>query len=144
MRRRILIIAGHTWQSLKIALMERFLNFGKKTCFRANAKNRRTKPVWFQQRSYRITASTWKIVFSLGERISRNVDSRKNFFSWIKNNFWVPSNILAQDIQYCIESESLAFNFYRSNTGNKVISSGLWINEENILLAVMIKSNYMV
>ena len=53
----------------------------------------------------------------------------------MKNNFWFPSNILTQDMKYGIESESLAGNFYMSNTGNKVISSGLWVNRKYIHLA---------
>ena len=92
--------------------------------------------VWFQQHLFRITASRCKIVTSLGEKISRNIDARKSCYNWIKNSFWFPSNILIQDMKYGIESESLAVNLYMSNTGNKVISSGPWVNKNYIHLAV--------
>ena len=91
--------------------------------------------VWFQQHLFLITASRCKIITSLGEKISRNIDARKSCYDWIKNNFWFPSNILTQDMKCGIESESLAGNFYMSNTGNKVISSGLWVNRKYIHLA---------
>ena len=39
-------------------------------------------------------------------------------------------------MKYVIESESLAVNLYMSNTGNKVISSGPWVNKNYIHLAV--------
>ena len=38
-------------------------------------------------------------------------------------------------MKYVIESESLAVNLYMSNTGNKVISSGLRVNKKYIHLA---------
>ena len=63
--------------------------------------------VWFQQRLFRITASRCKIVTSLSEKISGNIDARKRCYDWIKNNFWFPSNILTQDMKHGIESESL-------------------------------------
>ena len=54
-------------------------------------------------------------------------------------------------MKYGIENESLAVNLYMSNTGNKVISSGLWVNKKYIHLAaspdglnIMIKTNCMV
>ena len=100
---------------------------------------------------FRITASRCKIVFSLGEKISKTIDARKIFYDWIKNNFWFSNNILTQDMKYGIENESLAVNLYMSNTGNNVISSGLWVNKKSIHLAaspdglnIMIKSNCML
>ena len=38
-------------------------------------------------------------------------------------------------MKYGIESESLAVNLYMSNTGTKVITSELWVNEKYIHLA---------
>ena len=84
---------------------------------------------------FQITASRCKIVTSLGEKISRNIDARKSCYDWIKSNFWFPSNILTQDMKYGIESGSLAVNLYMSNTMNKVYSSGLWVNRKYIHLA---------
>ena len=60
--------------------------------------------VWFQQHLFLITASRCKIITSLGEKISRNIDARKSCYDWIKNNFWFPSNILTQDMKCGIES----------------------------------------
>ena len=70
----------------------------------------------------------------IGEKIKKKVDAKHQCFDWIRNYFWFPNSFKTLDMKYGIENESKAIAIYSSQTGNKVVSSGLWINAKYLHL----------
>ena len=70
----------------------------------------------------------------IGEKIKKKVDAKHQCFDWIRNHFWFPNSFKTLDMKYGIENESKAIAIYSSQTGNKVVSSGLWINAKYLHL----------
>ena len=70
----------------------------------------------------------------IGEKIKNKVDAKHQCFDWIRNHFWFPNSFKTLDMKYGIENESKAIAIYSSQTGNKVVSSGLWINAKYLHL----------
>ena len=69
----------------------------------------------------------------IGEKIKKKVDAKHQCFDWIRNHFWFP-NSFKTDMKFGIENESKAIAIYSIQTGNKVVSSGLWINAKYLHL----------
>ena len=83
---------------------------------------------WLQEQYFCITASVCKNVVLIGEKIKTKIDAKHLCFDWIRNHFRFPNSFKILDMKYGIENESKAIAIYSSQTGNKVVSSGLWIN----------------
>ena len=97
-------------------------------------KEQSNSETWLQERCFRITASVCKNVVLIGEKIKNKVDAKHQCFDWIRNHFWFPNSFKTLDMKYGIENESKAIAIYSSQTGNKVVSSGLWINAKYLHL----------
>ena len=97
-------------------------------------KEQSNSETWLQERCFRITASVCKNVVLIGEKIKKKVDAKHQRFEWIRNHFWFPNSFKTLDMKYGIENESKAIAIYSSQTGNKVVSSGLWINAKYLHL----------
>ena len=88
---------------------------------------------WLQERCFRITTSACKNVVLTGEK-KKKVDAKHQCFDWIRNHSWFPNSFKTLDMKYGVENESRAIAIYSSQTGNKVVSSGLWINAKYLHL----------
>ena len=91
-------------------------------------KEQSNSETWLQERYFRITDSVCKNVVLIGEKIKKNVDAKHQCFGWIRNHSWFPNLFKTLDTKYGIENESKAIAINSSQTDNKVVSSGLWIN----------------
>ena len=95
---------------------------------------------WFRERQYRITASQCKHASLLGDRIlilqgKCSEETVWKCFHWISKKLWSPKFVQTRDMKYGISEEPKAREAYTNATGNKVHTTGLWVNKKFAFLA---------
>ena len=90
-------------------------------------KEQGNSEIRLQECCFPITVSVCKKFVLVGEKIKKKADAKHQCFDWIKNHFWFPNSLKTLDMKYGIQNESKAIAIYSSETGNKVVISGLWI-----------------
>lgn len=97
-------------------------------------------PTWFRERQYRLTASNCKGACLLGDQelSDQGKESRDllwKCFHWISKNLWFSKTVQTSDMKYGISEEPKAREAYTKVTGNRVKTTGLWVNKKFSFLA---------
>ena len=89
-------------------------------------------PAWFRERQFRITASKCKQACLQGKDSGEIVWKS---FHWISKKLCSPKFVQTRDMKYGISEEPKAREAYTNATGNKVHTTGLWVNKTFAFLA---------
>ena len=97
-------------------------------------------PARFRERQYRLTASKYKEICLLGEKIIPNHGNERaslqwKCFRWLSKTLWFPKFVQTKDLKYGITEETKAREAYSKATDNKVETTGLWVNKKFPFLA---------
>ncbi|XP_032234254.2 uncharacterized protein LOC5509403 [Nematostella vectensis] len=100
-----------------------------KCCQVPGTEKQRHSSVWFQERWFRITASTCKEIVNLS--LFENKDGYKQrLFNWLENKFWFKKSLTTPDMLYGIEEEPKAIVLYEKCRNATVNESGLWVHAD--------------